>query len=148
MKKIRRQHGFTLIEVLLSIALIALITGIGIPVYQTFQVRNDLDIATVSVAQSLRRAQTLAGAVDGDMSWGVQIQSGSMTLFKGASYGARDTTYDEAFQVPTSITPSGVQEIVFTKFTGIPQATGTIILTSSTNETRAITINTKGMVSY
>lgn len=140
--------GFTLIEVLLSVAAIAIIAGISIPIYQSFQARNDLDITTVEIAQSARRAQTLSQAVDGDTSWGIKIQSGSIVVFKGVSYAARDITLDELFDVPTSITPSGVSEIVFAKFTGLPQTIGTITLTSNTNETRTITINAKGMVSY
>lgn len=135
-------------EILLSIAVIAIIAGISVPIYQSFHVRNDLDIATVEMAQTLRRAQILSEAVDGDTSWGLKIQSGSLTLFKGVSYAARDTAFDELFDVPTSITSSGVSEIVFTKFSGLPQTTGTITLTSNVNETRTITINAKGMVSY
>ena len=140
--------GFTLLEVLLSIAAIAIIAEISVPLYQSFQARNDLDIATVEIAQTLRRTQVLSQSVDGDTSWGVSVQSGSITLFKGTSYAARDTNFDEVFEVPTSITPSGVSEIVFTKFSGNPQTTGTITLTSNTNETRTITINAKGMVNY
>ena len=140
--------GFTLIEVLLSIAAIAIIAGISVPIYQSFQVRNDLDIATVEIAQSARRVQTLSQAVDGDTSWGINIQSGSMVVFKGTSYTARDAAFDEVFDVPTSITPSGISEVVFAKFTGLPQTIGTITLTSNANETRIITINAKGMVSY
>jgi len=143
-----KNAGFTLLEILLSIAVISLIAGISIPIYQSFQVRNDLDIATVEIAQSLRRAQILSQAVDGDTSWGVSVQSASITLFKGTSYAARDTAFDELFDVPTSITPSGVSEIVFSKFFGNPQTIGTVTLTSNANETRTITINEKGMVSY
>lgn len=143
-----KNAGFTLMEGLLSIAVIAIIGGISIPIYQSFQVRNDLDIAIVSTVQTLRRAQVLAQAVDGDTSWGISVLSGSIILFKGASYAARDTAFDEVFEVPASITPSGLSEIVFTKFTGLPQTTGTITLTSNANETRTITINTKGIVSY
>lgn len=142
------QQGFTLLEILLSIAAIGIIMGISIPVSQSFQARNDIDIATVEIAQSARRAQMLSQAVDGDTSWGINIQSGSIILFKGAIYAARDTTFDEVFEAPTSITPSGINEVVFTKFTGLPQITGTITLTSNTNETRTITINAKGVVSY
>ncbi len=137
-----------MLEVLLSIALISILAGVSVPVYRSFQVRNDLDIATVEIAQSARRAQTLSEAVDGDMSWGVKIQSGSIAVFKGTSYIARDTTFDEVFEVPGSLTPSGVSEVVFEKFTGLPQTAGTITLTSDTNETRNIIINQKGMVNY
>ena len=144
----KNNAGFTLIELLLSIAVIILIAGMSAPVYQSFQVRNDLDIATVATAQSLRRAQILSQAVDGDTSWGVKVQTGSSVLFKGANYATRDTVYDEIFDVPESIAPSDVSEIVFTKFTGLPQTTGTIIYTSNANETRTITINVEGTISY
>lgn len=140
--------GFTLLEMLLSVAAIAIIAGIGIPVYQSFQNRNDLDVAAETLAQTLRRAQILSQAVDGDTSWGLYAQSGSITLFKGASYASRESAFDEAFDVPTSITLTGVSEIVFTKFTGLPQATGTITLTSNIGETRNVTLNAKGTVSY
>ena len=137
-----------MVEVMLSLAIIAALAGISAPIYQSFQVRNDLDIAGVTIAQSLRRAQVLSEAVDGDTTWGVDIRSGSITLYKGASYATRDTTFDELFDMPTSITPSGLSGIVFAKFTGLPQTTGTVTLTSNANETRTITVNSKGSVSY
>lgn len=145
---LRAHNGFTLLEVLLSVALIAVLVGISIPIYQSFQVRNDLDIATVEIVQNMRRAQALSYAVDGDTSWGVKIQSGNITVFKGANYVARDINSDEVFNIPTSITPAGLSEVVFTKFTGLPQTTGTITLTSNSNETRSIAINQKGMADY
>lgn len=97
-------RAFTLLEVMLSLAAIAVIAGISLPVYQSFQVRNDM--------------------------------------------AARDATFDEFFSMPTSITPSGLSEIVFAKFTGMPTAIGATTLTSSINENRTISINAKGMVSY
>lgn len=146
--KLQARQGFTLIELLLSVSVIMIIAGMSVPIYQSFQVRNDLDIAAVTIAQSLRRAQVQAQAVDSDTNWGVDIRTGSITVFKGVSYATRDTAFDELFDVPTSITPSGASEVVFAKFTGAPQTTGTITLTSNANETRAITINAKGTVDY
>jgi prepilin-type N-terminal cleavage/methylation domain-containing protein len=145
---IKKNAGFTLLETLLSIAIIGLIAGMGVPVYQSLQVRNDLDIGVTTIAQIARRAQLLAEASDGDSNWGVYISSGVIVLFKGINYVARDATYDEIFSLPTSITSSGTSEFVYEKFTGLPQITGSVILTSNTNETRTITINEKGTVSF
>lgn len=142
-----RSRGFTLLELLLTVALISVLAGFSLPVYRTLMTKNDLDIAAVTVAQTARRAQVLSQAVDGDTSWGLKVQSGSIVIFKGTSYAARDTAFDETFDVPTSITPSGTTEYIFSKFTGFPQVTGTATLTTS-NDTRTVTINEKGMVSY
>ncbi|MDP2656079.1 MAG: prepilin-type N-terminal cleavage/methylation domain-containing protein [bacterium] len=143
-----RNRGFTLVEVMLSITAIGIIAGASVPIYQTFQVRNDLDIATTEIVQGMRRAHVLSQSVDGDTSWGVDIQSGSITIFKGASYASRDTSYDEVFDLSPNVTPSGLSGVVFTKFTGVPSTTGTATLTSNSNEVRTITINSKGMVNY
>lgn len=141
-------NGFTLLEAMLSVALITIIAGISFPISQSFQNKNNLDIATVEIAQTLRRAQVLSQGVDGDISWGVKIQRGNIILFKGVSYVARDIAFDEVFDMSTNIIPSGLSEIAFTKFAGLPQTIGAIILTSVNNETKTITINTKGMVDY
>jgi hypothetical protein len=111
-------------------------------------VRNDLDIAAITLAQNLRRAQSLAQSGDGDMMWGVRVGVGSILIYKGTNYSTRDSTYDENTSIPTSIVPSGINEITFTKLTGLPSATGTFSFTSQANETRNITINEKGMVDY
>lgn len=140
--------GFTLIEVLLSLSLIGIIFSMAAPYYQTFQVRNDLDVATNTIVQSLRRAQLLSQAQDGDMNWGVYVQAGSIIVFKGVSYVLRDVNYDEVFDLPTSINSSGIAEVVFSKMYGLPQSIGTFTLTSTANETRNIIINEKGMVNF
>ncbi len=140
--------GFTLLEVVLSIAILSLLAGIGAPIFQSFQTRNTLDIAAAEIAQNLRRAQALSQASDGDTTWGVAIQSGTITLFKGANFAGRDTGYDEPLDLPSSITPSGVSEIVFAKLTGLPQSTGTVTLISNTGETRSLIVNAQGAVNF
>lgn len=147
-KYIQKKNGITLLEVLLVLATIVVIAAMSLPVYGGMQVKNSLAIQVNTVAQNLRRAQTLSQAVDGDTTWGVYLQSGSITMFQGASYASRDVSFDEVFVVPTNIVFSGVQEVVFTKFTGLPETTGTISLTSINDETKNLTINEKGLVSY
>ena len=147
--KTKKSSAFTLLEVLLSIAMITVIAGISLAVFYGFQSRNDLEIAANTVVQSYRRAQIMSRAVDGDISWGVRIQTGSIVVFKGTNYSTgRDATYDEIFDMPSNIGIAGVQEVVFAKFTGDPGTTGTTTLTGVNNETRTITLNSEGMASY
>jgi len=49
--------GFTLIELILAVSVLMMILAVSTPIYTLFQSRNDLDISSDSVAQSLRRAQ-------------------------------------------------------------------------------------------
>lgn len=139
--------GFTLLELLLSVATITFLTAFSVPVYSSFQVKNDLDLAVATAAQSLRRAQVLSQAVDADSSWGVKMQSGSLIIFKGNSFVSRDSNFDEIFDL-SSVNASGVTELVFNKFSATPQTTGNIILTSGTGSTKTLNINSKGMVDY
>jgi len=140
--------GFSLIEVLLSIVLIGILAGVSVPAYYTLFYRNDLNVAKNQIVQSLRRASTLSSASDGDTTWGVKIESGNIIIFKGINYAVRDTTYDEAYQISSSIDITGLTEVVFSKMTGFSQSTGIITLTSANGETKTIAINEKSRVSY
>lgn len=139
--------GFTLIEVLLSVAIIAILAGLSAPIFATFQTHNDLDITTQRIADAVRRAQVYARGVNRDDQWGVRIQSTDATLYKGAGPGSG---FDEVTTIPTGMSVSGLTDVLFSRLDGTATTTGgtTLTLTSNTNETRTITINAKGMVSY
>lgn len=140
--------GFTLLEVLLSIALITILAGVSLSAYYSLFSRNDLDVAKNQVAQSLGRASFLSSGSVGDTNWGVKVLPESIVIFKGVNYTSRDASYDEIYGISPSVAPSGLLEIVFNKMTGFPQSIGAIILTSTNGETRTITINSKGSISY
>lgn len=140
--------GFTLIEVLLSISIITLIATLSLPVYASFQSRNNLDLTAQNIAGMLRRAQTYARSVSGDSPWGVEIQSTSATLFQGATFAGRTVALDETASIPSNITIGGLGEVLFAKFSAAPSVTGTVTLTVDANNTRTISINAKGMVDY
>lgn len=144
----RAEHGFTLIEMLLSVMIIGMLVSLSLPIYQSFQARNDLDVTTESVANMLRRAQTYARGVQDDSVWSVRIQNGSAVLYKGATYASRDTTYDETTTIPSTFAVAGLSDITFSKLLAVPSTTGNVTLTGTTNDTRTVTINAEGMVSY
>jgi type II secretory pathway pseudopilin PulG len=144
----KNQYGFTLIEILLIIAGIIILTGISLPIAQQWQ--NNTGIITVeqTIIRQLRRAQTLSQSMDGDSTWGVKIQSGNSTLFKGATYATRDPHYDDVFIFPSTLTHFGLKEIVFSKLMGEPSIDGTITLTGLNNQIKTITLNEKGTIAY
>ena len=144
----RNKAGFTLLEMMLSIALLTIILAVSNPIYFFFKNRNDLDLSSDLVVNSLRRAQIEAQGVDLDSTWGVYVQNSGVSVFKGNTYASRDQSYDEYFDFPTAITVSGPQEIVFSKTYGEPNIIGIISLISPNNETRTVEINRKGGLIY
>lgn len=144
----RSQLGFTLLELLLCIAIIGILTGLSLPVYESFARRNDLDLTVQSTASAIRRAETYARAVRGDSTWGVKFQSTDITLFKGATYATRDTNFDEVIDMPNTVSIAGLSEVQFAKMLATPSTTGSVTFTSTTNDTRTLTLNAKGMVDY
>jgi prepilin-type N-terminal cleavage/methylation domain-containing protein len=142
-----RQRGFTLIEMLLSVSIIAIVSALSLPLYQVFQNKNDLAVVSESVGQALRRAQVYARAADDDAQWSVEIQSTAVTLFRGTNFVGRDASYDEAVSIPAGVNVTGLTEVQFAKMTGLPNTSGSITFTSArTGDVETVSINAKGMV--
>ena len=134
-----QQRAVSLIEVLISITLIGVISAIAIPVYLTYQVRSDLNVATENVAQGLGRARLLSQAVRGDSAWGFYVPGG--VLYKGTDYDSRDPVYDEVYPMPFTITHSGLlYDVSFSKLEGKPSDTGEIILVAFNGEEREVAV--------
>lgn len=133
---------------MLSVAIIAVLTGVSLPVFQSFQTRSDLLTNSQKTADALRRAQTYARSANYDSPWGVYIQSGAVTLYKGTAYGSRDTTYDETFTMPAWLTVSSSVDTSFAKLTGTPTTASSVVLSIASGSSRTISVNGEGMVSY
>ncbi len=148
MKKKNRNSGFTLLEVLLVVMLIGSILSFSVVINYAFFINNDIDIATLNTVQAIRRAQNLSLGVAEDSAWGIRVNGSQVVLFRGTDYTTRDTGFDENFGLPGSVVASGLSEIIFDKFSGVPQAVGSITFTAPNNLIRNITINEQGVVEY
>lgn len=142
-----RLSGFTLMEMLLVIAILTIVLAIGTPVYMSLSNTNQLDVATNILAQDLYQAQVNSRAQAEDSQWGVAVQDQAITLFKGSSYAARDSGRDVVYQLPSSIHLSGTNQVVYSQLYGLPTAGGSFGLTDA-NGSRTVTVNNKGMVQY
>ncbi|TSC75288.1 MAG: Uncharacterized protein G01um101430_495 [Parcubacteria group bacterium Gr01-1014_30] len=139
------QPGFTLFEILLAVAILAILISITIPLGLDFYKSQQLEANTQGILQTLRRAQSKAMSAELDFPWGVYLTNDNYILFRGSSYASRDSQYDEVFDLPLTISLSGISEIVFSKLEGRPNVTGDIILSSSL-DVMTININEAGRV--
>lgn len=143
-----RVRGFTLIEVLLTVAIISVITIVSAPVYLGFQKTNELDVATNTLVQYLYQAQSYSRAEAHDCSWGVTINGQNLTLFCGNSYASRSTAFDNVYNIPASISVTTNLEQIYSKLYGMPTITGSYNLSTTSGQTSSVTINAKGMLEY
>lgn len=140
-------RGFTLVELMMVIAILVLLITVSLPLAINFYKTRTLDVYEQGFVQALRRAQLKAMSVEADFSFGVYIGSDQYVLFRGNSYLARDIAYDEVFDLPDNLLVQGLSEIVFSKLRGIPSNTGDITLTIN-NQTETININEMGRINY
>ncbi len=139
--------GFSLLEVIVVAALLAVFAGAIGPVYRVIQTKNNLDIAAAGSVSALRRAQAAAQSGNADSDWGVKLTATSTIVFAGSSFSSRQSMYDEKLNFPGGILISGNSEIVFSKFSGTPQITGTTTLTSPFGS-KDIILNGAGTINY
>jgi prepilin-type N-terminal cleavage/methylation domain-containing protein len=141
----KSQKAFTLVETLFVIGIFSILAILILPLSLDFYRKYQIDVFSQELLQNLRRAQVKSMSIEQDSKFGVYLTNNSYVLFKGNSSSTRDIRYDEVFNLPQVILMSGMEEIVFSKFEGIPSATGSIIL-SNTKENKIISINEVGRI--
>lgn len=141
------RSGFTMVEVLLVLMMFTAVAAISIPLSIDYQQRGDIDMAQATFSQGLRRAQQLSMSGEGNSAWGINAVSGKITVFKGATYATRDTTYDEDYSLSTAVVMTNQLEYDFAKTTGLPAQTGTATFTNGAYQ-KTVTVNAKGVVNY
>ncbi len=146
------KRGFTLLEVLLSIACIALLAGISAPIYSSFYKKNEVLLTRESVIESLYRASSYARNMEGQgRSWGVYFDEEKITLFEGGSYLTADPeSFEEMTYNGDTIVGPSPSEIIFLSKTGYPNFNEGLwsITVSNSLESYIIIVNPFGMISY
>jgi prepilin-type N-terminal cleavage/methylation domain-containing protein len=132
-------RGVTLPEVLVSIAIIAVLGAAIIPSYRSYQLRSDVNLAAGQAEHMVRRAQLLAQSGKEASAWGYRAETG--TLFLGKEYDTRDTSFDESIDVPNSVVVSGILEVYFQALYGVPSIAGDIVFTAEDGYQKIVTID-------
>ncbi len=147
---LERANGFTILELLLTIAIVSITAALASPFLQTFQLTADLDTQASTVSSTLRRAQQYSIQGRNTGSWGVYFDTSAsqFILFNGVSYFDRDQELDQEFDYNEQIVISTDfgDEIIFSEYLGVPSESGSISMMSSNNALRTIDINEEGVV--
>lgn len=138
------RQGFTLVEIAISIGVIAVITTVAVPEAMKYHYRTDLDTAVTQTVQAIGVAQSYAVNGKNASSWGISTAVG--IVFQGEDFASRDTTQDVSFPVPPSVIVTGLLETYFSAPYGVPHPAGIIVLTSKSGMQRSIRINESGLV--
>jgi type II secretory pathway pseudopilin PulG len=121
--KINEMKGFTLIEVILVVALVIAVAAVALPSPARFVFSQQVDVVVDELSGSFRKAQSYSMAGKVGSSWGVSVRDGRIILFQGSSYAGRDAAYDESYAIPQRVEVSGVDEVIFTGPSGRPLTT-------------------------
>lgn len=143
-------HGFSLIEVIVSIAALTLVLGAGWFSFASYAARQELQsgAARVSALIGEARGKTLAG--EGGAAWGVHFDADKAVLFRAPNYQAGNAE-NKTEILPRRVTASAVtfsnNEIVFARLTGASNAgVVTLAVRGNLSVSRTITVNTLGVV--
>lgn len=142
------KKGFTALELLLSIAIIAVIMAASIPFYFSFYAKSKNESLTKEILSSIYRTKLKAMASENDDSWGLAIAKDSkITIFRGTNYSTRNQLYDEVVDIESGTAFTSSPEIIFAKSSGLTDTAKTISFTDSNNNTITINIDTYGNAS-
>lgn len=145
MKKSYQKKGFTILEMLLSIALISIIFAFSSPVFQQVQTMRNENTEIEHIKAFIYRAEHLAYSGFHDDDWGLYCELDTLTLFKGDDYDSRDIDFDETF-IFKNIVFDEISETIFLKNSGILSGFVDIQITTQTGDSLIVNINEQGVV--
>ena len=144
--------GFTYIEVLLSVALVLVISMTASPFYGNFLLGQEADTTSAELKSSFALARLYSMLGKGDGQWGVAFVNHRIILFQGSSYATRESAFDEVYKVHDLVSVSGFDEMVFSQRTGTPNIEPTITISLYGNSDTPVThqhvllVNATGVV--
>lgn len=149
--------GFTLLELLVVTAIVAILLLVVLARLNLFGRQVDLDTTAQQIISTLQAARTQTVASEDESGYGsvygVHFEINKYVLFKGSVYDSLDPENKEytlsSVEIYEINLAGGVSDVVFTRIRGSTDDTGNIRirLTVDTSRTRTIVINSLGQAS-
>jgi len=144
-------RGFSLLEVLLVIALTAAMAALSAPFLASSFSKNELAAASDQVVDALAEARSAAMHGRSGGKYGVHFETDRFVYFEGETYSAIDPDNTEhllsGLVSVTDISISGGgSDIHFRSASGSSVETGSVQLTDSAGLTRTVSVNEAGLI--
>ena len=148
----KNKTGFTLVEILVVIGIIALLSALTFPLFRNFQKQTDLIDSAEKIVSALRLAQYKTLASDQDDQWGVFFSTSTSlnqyVLFKGQNYQSRDASFDTVYQLTKLVEIQEINlnqssEVVFNPVIGSTDQFGDILIRLKNNHQKTSLIYVK-----
>jgi prepilin-type N-terminal cleavage/methylation domain-containing protein len=148
-----QREGFTLVEILLTISILAMITAVSLSAFRSVYRSSGARVAAQEVADAFRESRNNTLSSKNDTVYGVYVGTSSVTRFVGDTYtfgNASNTVYTfEAGATATGTLVSNGVSVIFGRLTGVPNATGTILIRDIDDQnTATITVENTGLIQY
>lgn len=147
-----RQKGFTVLELLIVISILALLAGLAVPRLSTATAERDLDIAARQLATDMRWMQQnalnlTAGATNPFI---LSDSQPALVLYTTAPYGyfikSGTVTLKEYF-FPNNVKISGYYSAIYFGINGyVNNALGTTVTLMSGNKTKKVIVDAVGRI--
>lgn len=153
MRKRNYLKGFTLIEILVVIAISAIIAVTSVVGFQALYQSSTLRAGSVEVFGALTSARTNTLASQGGTVFGVHISSTTVTRFEGSTFVLGNAT-NKVYEFEGGVTATGTlvtsgASIIFTRLTGETSPGGTLYIHDSEGtSTTTIAVHPSGLVEY
>jgi len=131
------RKGFTFIELLVIIAVLAILCSLSISVFRSFRSRHELVNSSEEILSTLRLAQSKTVTSESASEYGVYFNDAASpnqyVFFKGSSYLSRDSAFDEVHSLSPrvrfySLNLGADKEVVFERISGETGDTGSLLL--------------------
>ena len=135
----KNQKSFTLIEILLVVAIITIIGVSSTPFLSRFVLQTNFDSVVEKLIGSIRKAQEYAMDGKNGVVWGVCKSTNNIRLYSGS---CNSPTISENFSIPSTVTVTGLNDANF-NLRGEPSSPLSVTI-NTTIETKTIQLNSTG----